>query len=103
MSFAIRNNCGQPETRKQVTEDAAKEFVKIAERLRTAGNSPEKVAHFLNRLVFCLFAEDVNLLPDDLFKRLLDRLAKHRDEVKERSQKMLSNFLLICVRAVNSD
>ena len=47
----------------------------IADRLRMAGHPPEKVAHFLNRLVFCLFAEDVNLLQDDLFKRLLDTLA----------------------------
>jgi type II restriction/modification system DNA methylase subunit YeeA len=94
----LRNVFRNPErlrpakTRKQVTEDAAKEFVTIAERLRTAGNSPESVAHFLNRLVFCLFAEDVNLLPDDLFKRLLDTLAKRRDDVKERSQKMLSEL-----------
>src|SRR5207245_3361170 len=51
-----------------------------------------KVAHFLNRLVFCLFAEDVNLLPDDLFKRLLDTLARRRDQVPERSQKMMSEL-----------
>jgi hypothetical protein len=79
-------------TRKQVTEDAAKEFVTIAERLRLAGYAPDKVAHFLNRLVFCLFAEDVNLLPDDLFKRLLETLAKRRDELRDRSQKMLSEL-----------
>jgi type II restriction/modification system DNA methylase subunit YeeA len=79
-------------TRKQVTEDAAKEFVTIAERLRVAGYTPDKVAHFLNRLVFCLFAEDVNLLPDDLFKRVLDTLAKRRDVLKDRSQRMLSEL-----------
>ncbi len=56
------------------------------------GHAPEKVAHFLNRLVFCLFAEDVNLLQDDLFKRLLDTLAKRREEVPARSQKMLSEL-----------
>ena len=64
----------------------------IAERLRMAGHAPEKVAHFLNRLVFCLFAEDVNLLQDDLFKRLLDTLAKRREQVPERSQRMLSEL-----------
>ncbi len=79
-------------TREQVTKEAAREFSTIAERLRMAGHAPEKVAHFLNRLVFCLFAEDVNLLQDDLFKRMLESLAKRRDQVPERSQKMLAEL-----------
>jgi len=94
----LRNVFRNPEklkpakTREQVTKEAAKEFTTIAERLRMAGHAPEKVAHFLNRLVFCLFAEDVNLLQEDLFKRLLDTLAKRREQVPERSQKMLSEL-----------
>jgi type II restriction/modification system DNA methylase subunit YeeA len=79
-------------TREQVTKEAAKDFSTIAERLRMAGHAPEKVAHFLNRLVFCLFAEDVNLLQDDLLNRLLNTLAKRRDQVKDRSQRMLSEL-----------
>jgi type II restriction/modification system DNA methylase subunit YeeA len=79
-------------TREQVTEDAAREFVTIADRLRLAGHAPEAVAHFLNRIVFCLFAEDVNLLPDDLFKKILDTLAKRRVDVKQRSEQMLSEL-----------
>jgi type II restriction/modification system DNA methylase subunit YeeA len=79
-------------TREQVTKDAAKEFTTIAERLRMAGHAPEKVAHFLNRLVFCLFAEDVNLLENDLFKRMLDNLAKRRDKVAEQSPRMFSDL-----------
>jgi type II restriction/modification system DNA methylase subunit YeeA len=94
----LRNVFHNPEklkpakTREQVTKEAAKEFSTIAERLRMAGHPAEKVAHFLNRLVFCLFAEDVNLLQDDLFKRLLDTLAKRREQVPERSQKMLAEL-----------
>ena len=79
-------------TREQVTKDAAKEFVTIADRLRSAGHAPEKVAHFLNRIVFCLFAEDVNLLQDDLFKKLLDNLAQRRDQVPEASKRRLSQL-----------
>jgi len=79
-------------TREQVTKEAAKEFTTIAERLRMAGHAPEKVAHFLNRLVFCLFAEDVNLLENDLFKRMLDNLAKRRDQVAAQSQRMFSDL-----------
>jgi type II restriction/modification system DNA methylase subunit YeeA len=79
-------------TREQVTKEAAKEFTTIAERLRMSGHPPEKVAHFLNRLVFCLFAEDVNLLENDLFKRMLDNLAKRRDRVAEQSQRMFTDL-----------
>lgn len=79
-------------TREQVTKDAAKEFVTVADRLRMAGHTPEKVAHFLNRIVFCLFAEDVNLLQDSLFKKLLDNLAQRRDQVPEASQRRLSQL-----------
>ena len=77
-------------TREQVTREAADKFSTIALRLQS--HPPEKVAHFLNRLVFCLFAEDVNLLPDSLFSRLLDTLAKRRERVPEQSQKMLSEL-----------
>jgi type II restriction/modification system DNA methylase subunit YeeA len=79
-------------TREQVTKEAAKDFTTIAERLRMAGHAPEQVAHFLNRLVFCLFAEDVNLLENDLFKRMLDNLARRRDKVAEQSQKMFTDL-----------
>jgi len=37
------------------------------------------VAHFLIRLLFCLFAEDVGLLPEKLFPRLLDQ-TRHRSK-----------------------
>ncbi|MBS0530620.1 MAG: class I SAM-dependent DNA methyltransferase, partial [Proteobacteria bacterium] len=79
-------------TREQVTKDAAKEFTTIAERLRMMGHAPEQVAHFLNRLVFCLFAEDVSLLENDLFKRMLDNLARRRDKVAEQSREMFSEL-----------
>jgi type II restriction/modification system DNA methylase subunit YeeA len=34
------------------------------------------VAHFVNRLVFCMFAEDVGLLPGRMFQRMLEQGAK---------------------------
>lgn len=36
-----------------------------------AGGAPERAAHFLVQLLFCLFAEDAGLLPKGLFSRLL--------------------------------
>ena len=47
----------------QITEEAARRFAEIAQRLSDKGNNPEVVAHFLNRILFCLFAEDAGLLP----------------------------------------
>lgn len=61
-----------PQTTAQVTETAAKEFAKLAESLRKWGEDPHRAAHFLIRLLFCLFAEDTGLLPAGLFSRLLE-------------------------------
>ena len=61
------------ETRQTVTERAAATFAALAQSLRDRDHDPRTVAHFVNRLVFCMFAEDVGLLPDDMFTRLLER------------------------------
>ncbi len=59
-------------TRQALTEETAREFAGIAQRLRDRGHEGHKVAHFVNQLVFCMFAEDVGLLPDNLFTKMLD-------------------------------
>lgn len=59
-------------TRQALTEETAREFASIAQRLRDRGHEPHRVAHFVNQLVFCMFAEDVGLLPDNLFTKMLD-------------------------------
>lgn len=58
-------------TRQVLTEEAANRFAQIAQRLRARGHDPQAVAHFVNRLVFCMFAEDVNLLPPKMFERMI--------------------------------
>jgi hypothetical protein len=40
------------------------------------------VAHFINRLVFCMFAEDVDLLPGKMFGRMLDSAARSPGEFR---------------------
>ena len=47
----------------QVTKEAASTFHAIAANMRQWEAAPERIAHFLTKLVFCLFAEDVGLLP----------------------------------------
>jgi type II restriction/modification system DNA methylase subunit YeeA len=65
----------------EVTEQAASEFASLAERLRGRGVDPRRVAHFLNRLLFCLFAEDVGLLPGKLFQRILEAGSREPGEL----------------------
>lgn len=60
-----------PQTTRQVTEAAAREFARLADLLRRWKEDPHQTAHFLIRLLFCLFAEDIGLLPRDLFSRLV--------------------------------
>ncbi len=59
-------------TRQALTEETAREFAGLAQRLRERGHDATQVAHFVNRLVFCMFAEDVGLLPDHLFTKMLE-------------------------------
>jgi len=60
------------QTTEGVTKQAAVQFGRLSDSLREAGHNPEKAAHFLIRILFCLFAEDIGLLPDNLFTKLID-------------------------------
>ncbi len=64
-------------TTHQVTEEAAREFAKLASLLQRYGEEPQPIAHFLIRLLFCLFAEDTGLLPGGLFTRIIAQ-TRHR-------------------------
>ena len=59
------------ETRQSLTERVAAAFATLARVLRGRDHDPHAVAHFINRLVFCMFADDVGLLPDHMFTRML--------------------------------
>jgi len=73
-------------TRQALTEGAAGEFAALAQRLRARGHAPEQVAHFVNRLIFCMFAEDVDLLPKKLFSRMLTSALSKPDQFEHRAQ-----------------
>ena len=59
-------------SRAELTADAAATFVTLAQDLRRRGHDALAVAHFVNRLVFCMFADKAGLLPAGLLGRLLD-------------------------------
>ena len=66
-------------TRQTLTERTATTFANLAQTLRQRGEEPRVVAQFVNRLVFCMFAEDVDLLPDNMFTRLLEQAVQAPD------------------------
>ena len=68
------------ETRQALTERAAATFASLAQSLRERGHNPQTVAHFVNRLVFCMFAEDVGLLADNMFTRMLEHARKRPED-----------------------
>ena len=74
------------ESRQAVTERAGATFAELAQSLRERGHEPQAVARFVNRLVFCMFAEDVGLLPDNMFTRMLEHARKRPAEFTELSR-----------------
>ena len=68
------------DTRQALTERAATTFAALAHTLRERGRDPQEVAHFVNRLVFCMFAEDVGLLPNKMFTRMLEEAHQRPEE-----------------------
>jgi hypothetical protein len=87
-------NVLRPEyTDAQVTQEAAKLFSRLAESLelenRNLGASREEVAHFLMRLLFCLFADSIGLLPDRVFRNMVQSDDRFRPRKFLRKLKLL--------------
>lgn len=60
----------------KVTREVADTLASLAASLEKAGHDPQVIAAFLQRILFTLFAEDVGLLPDKAFEKLLEQAAK---------------------------
>ena len=60
-------------TIEKITEEAAKKLAELAPSMRARFSDSTKVAHFLDRLIFCMFAEDVGLLPNQVFSQFLKK------------------------------
>ncbi len=57
-----------------VTREISAHLAELAKSLELAGYPPRVVADFLTRCLFCMFAEDVGLLPERSFTDLLNSL-----------------------------
>ena len=77
-------------TRQTLTANAAATFAELAQSLRDCGHDPEEVAHFVNRLVFCMFAEDAGLLPNDMFTKMLQQSRRSPDEFEDMARSLFT-------------
>ena len=86
-------------TRQQVTKDLADEFSKLANNLidryppgdLSLFQSPgSPVAHFLMKVMFCLFAEDIGLLPDNAFTKLINRSLFNPESFADRAGQLFA-------------
>ena len=58
----------------EVTRQVSGHLAEFAKSLEEAGHEPDVVAQFLTRCLFCMFAEDIELLPKGGFTELLEAL-----------------------------
>lgn len=59
------------QTVQAVTEQASRHFGTLALGLRERGHDPHESAHFLMQLLFCLFAEDIGILKNGIFSKVV--------------------------------
>ena len=70
----------EPErTVEEVTRDTALLFGRIVEDMERRGGGGERLARYLNQIVFCLYAEDAGLLRDNLFSDIVRRQYRNPD------------------------
>ncbi len=72
----------------KVTRELASRLAELAKLLERANHDPARVARFLMRCLFTMFAEDVELIPKDAFKKLLTEL----EETPENFQPMVASL-----------
>lgn len=76
-------------TPRDVTEEAARKFATLAQTLRERRDrigrphDARRVAHFLNRIVFCLFAEDAGLLPGNVFGAIVEQALRDKSGLSQ--------------------
>ena len=74
-------------TPQAVTEEAARKFATLAQNLRERRDrhnrlhDARRVAHFLNKVVFCLFAEDAGLLPGNVFSAIVEQALRDKSSL----------------------
>jgi hypothetical protein len=63
----------------RVTRGIAERLAAVSRRLEAKGSKPAEVAQFLMRAIFTMFAEDVELIPKNAFRAMLDQFVEAPD------------------------
>ena len=71
-----------------ITAEAAGRFAQMADAMRRRGLDGQAVAHFLVQCLFCMFAEDEQLLPDSIFTNLLTNVRSDPAKATRRIEKL---------------
>lgn len=79
-------------TVRDITAAAAGRFAEIAQVLTSRGHDPQEVAHFLIQCLFCMFAEDVGLLPQRLFGRVVEKSCGSADKLATRLGELFTSM-----------
>ncbi len=73
-----------------ITAQAAGQFAQLAAAMRARGHAGQTVAHFLVQCLFCMFAEDEQLLPAGIFTDLLKNAGSDTDKAARRIEKLFA-------------
>ncbi len=75
-----------------VTREIADLLATLAASLERSGHQPKLVGEFLTRCLFCMFSEDVGLLPKDSFLHLLESLRGHPEGFVPKLRQLFSEM-----------
>jgi type II restriction/modification system DNA methylase subunit YeeA len=87
-------------TAARLTEDAARLFSRLAESIELDGADPRRgmdrnrVAHFLMKLLFGLFADSIGILPDHIFRRMVE-LDRQKPDIFEKKLRALFRTMAV--------
>ena len=73
-----------------ITAEAAGHFAQLAAAMRGRGEEGQNVAHFLVQCLFCMFAEDEQLLPAGVFTSLLANPGNDAAKAVRRIEKLFT-------------
>lgn len=76
----------------EITAEAASHFAEVAQSLTARGHDPQAVAHFLIQCLFCMFAEDVRLLPEKLFERVVAKAGNDPERLAARLGELFASM-----------
>ncbi len=89
-AFSDPESLRSSQTREAITSQAAERIGQIADSIRSRNIPADRAAHFLMKLMFCMFAEDIELLGSKLFSRILDKSKNHPTRLSKQFTSLLS-------------